>query len=280
MLLDRPHRTRFGVRHLRRIVRARWSTPGRERRRADNPHRGGNGLFLSDFERFDAAFSADIDLAVKRARAMWRHASGKVARARVELYVKGASRLRAARDPVGSEVGFQAVNETGHAVRVIQPGTDSASFAAASGLTESALDWSLATATSDATMLPAVLPRAADLEQERFDLDEPAAIPSKEDLRQALLQRPTLAGIEAGTTLETLVGTEGWIAVRRRQRLWCVIEAPRVQVTAQRGFRNWQSRIDERLELPDLAPIEVGPGAFDFSPEAAAPLVTALVDLF
>jgi hypothetical protein len=238
---------------------------------------------MSGIERFgvmEAAPIIDVEQVIDRARSLWRHASGKARTAHVELYVKTSSRLRVSRRFHAADVGLQHVNETGHALRILPRGSDRAGFAASSGLSVSAIGWTLGAAANIDSQRPALVPRGADVAEERFDLDAPDVIPADDDLRAALLRRPFLRSLEAGTTLEALVGAGGWIAVRRRHRFWGVVGIPRVRLVAQRGFEFWERCLDAPIETAPAAPIGEPLRTFELASSAAAPVVNALVDVF
>jgi hypothetical protein len=228
----------------------------------------------------ETASIIDVDFITDRARILWRHASRRAGIAQVELYVKTSSRVRVSRAPDESGVQLQRVNESGHALRVMSRRSDQAGFAASSGLTESAVDWTLGAAATAVSEQPTLLPRAADIDAERFDLDAEATLPPEARLKAELVHRPFLRSIEAGTTVETLIGREGWIAVRRRHRLWGVAESPRLRLVAQRGFEHWESCLELEPRVAEASPIADRPESLTFSSEAAAPLVTALVERF
>jgi|KBSSwiStaDraftv2_1062776.scaffolds.fasta_scaffold00360_25 hypothetical protein len=238
---------------------------------------------MSEFERFGVVHAEsviDVEHVIDRARALWRRASGKVPTAQVELYAKASSRIRVSQRSSAEDVELQLVRETGHALRVMPRGANRAAFAASSGWSNSALDWTLEAAMESGPQRPALVPRGADVPAERFDLDAQAVIPSEDALRSALLRRPFLRSIEAGTTLETLIGADGWVAVRRRHRLWGVADTPRVRLVAQRGFERWEDCFDLPNEVSQSAPIAGRRQTLTLSNDAAGPVVSALVDQF
>jgi len=224
----------------------------------------------------------DVELIVDQARSLWRDASSRVSTARVELFAKASSRIRVARVLGGTGVTVDRTVESGLAVRVIGAGRDRAGFAASSGLAQDDARWATERAAAYGAQASAAEPAASAIESERWDLDDEAALPGEDMLTGALHDRLHVSWIEAGTTLEVLVGTSGWIAARRRQRIWALADVSGPQLFAQRGFGGWDARIDARdEETSRVDRAGVAPGrTVILSPHAAAPVVAALVDAF
>jgi hypothetical protein len=118
--------------------------------------------------------------------------------------------------------------------------------------------------------------------EERWDLDDAIPLPTEAILTAGLIARPHLEWVEAGTTVEVLIGAEGWLAVRRRHRLWALGGGLRARLVAQRGVANWEqlldgSDADDRFECQlALEDCDV----LVLTPAAAASVVSALVDTF
>lgn len=224
----------------------------------------------------------DVEPIVDRARSLWRAAKDRASTARVELFVKAAMRSRVTRDLDGRSVRSDRVRESGLALRAFRAARDRAGFAAASGLSEDVVRWAVDTACTFRAQASVSAPSASDsVAAERWDLDATASLPTEDALTTALVARPHLEWIEAGTTVEVLIGAEGWLAVRRRHRLWALCGGPDARLVAQRGIAGWERLVDASTDDSfrcgaASAELEV----LVFSPDAAAPVVTALVDAF
>ena len=225
----------------------------------------------------------EIDPFVERARSLWREASGRATSVRLELFAKAAVRVRATRDLDRTGVTIDRALESGLAVRVLRAGHDHAGFAAASGLTGDVLRWVVDTASTFNARASASAPGPSEsIEAERWDLDAAVALPGEETLTRGIITRPNLEWVEAGTTIEVLIGGEGWLAARRRHRLWALGAGHDAKLVAQRGFADWEQLLDglgDDLSFP--APAGVSDlGVFVFTPDAATSIVAALVDEF
>jgi hypothetical protein len=88
--------------------------------------------------------------------------------------------------------------------------------------------------------------------------------------------------VEAGTTIEVIVGTEGCLAVRRRHRVWALDERAGARVVAMRGLAGWEDLVDDHPKaFADRSGGRAGdPSIHLLTPEAAAPLVAALAEAF
>ena len=224
----------------------------------------------------------DVELIVDQTRTLWRDAVARVSTGRVELFVKTSSRVRATRDLRGAGVTLDRVLESGIAVRVIEAGRDRAGFAASSGLSPDDVRWATESAAGYGAQAPTAEPRASDIEPERWDLDDQASLPTEEILVSALTARTNLSWIEAGTTVEVLAGTGGWIAARRRHRLWALTDGSFPRLLVQRGFSAWEARLDAGdVDDPSATRSRAVEGeALILTPHAAAPVVASLVDAF
>jgi hypothetical protein len=166
---------------------------------------------------------------------------------------------------------------------VIRADRDHAGFAAASGLSSAVVRWTVDTAcTFDARAPSSVLGSSNGIEAERWDLDAATDLPSDELLSSGVIARPDLEWVEAGTTIEVLIGTEGWLAARRRDRFWALASGQGARLAAQRGFDRWEQLLDglgdDTLLLSSSGPLDLG--VLVLTPHAAAPVVAALVDEF
>ena len=227
--------------------------------------------------------SLDFEAIVDRARSLWRDAADRASTARVELFAKAALRFRVTRDLDGTSATFDRAFESGLALRAFRAGHERAGFAAASGLSDDVLRWAVDTACTYRAQAPASAPHSSDaIAAERRDLDAAICLPSEETLTTGLIARPHLEWIEAGTTIEILIGAEGWLAARRRHRLWALGQGPDAKLVAQRGFAGWEQLLDglgahdpfESRALP------AGLEALVLTPDAASSVVAALVDAF
>jgi len=224
----------------------------------------------------------DVELIVERSRILWRDASARVTTGRVELFVKTSSRVRVARDLSGGGVTLASAFESGLAVRVMQAGHDRAGFAASAGLGLDDVRWATDSALGHGAEAPAAEPRVSDIDPERWDLDDQAPLPTEDRLTSAVLSRSTLSWIEAGTTVEVLIGADGWLAARRRHRIWSLADDGEPRLFAQRGFNGWEDHlVPDELDDPGAA-LNSSPAGqtLILTPRAAAPIVAALVDAF
>jgi hypothetical protein len=224
----------------------------------------------------------DVDAIADRARSLWREARDHATTARVELFVKVAVRSRVTRDLNRISTRFDQVLESGLAVRTFERRRDHAGFAAAAGLSADAVRWAVDTACAFRTQAPASSPCATDgVAAERWDIDAAVTLPTEESLIEGLLMRPRLEWIEAGTTVEVLIGNEGWLAVRRRHRLWALAGGPRSRLVAQRGIEGWERLLDgSSNDSVKSSGTSTNLEVLVLTPDAAAPVVAALVAAF
>lgn len=225
----------------------------------------------------------DIDAFVERVRSLWREAAGRATSLGVELFAKAAVRVRATRDLDRTSVTIDRAFESGLAVRVMGAGRDHAGFAAASGVSGALVGWVVDTASSFDARAPLSAPGRSDrIEAERWDLDPATALPSEAMLTTGVIARPDVEWVEAGTTNEVLIGKDGWLAARRRHRLWALGSGHDARLVAQRGFTGWEHLVDV-LGDDDSCRAASGDsdlGVLVLTPHAATSVVAALVDEF
>jgi len=227
--------------------------------------------------------SFDVEAFVDCARSLWRDALDRASSVRLELFAKASRRFRVTRDLDGTGVTFDRAHESGLAVRVLGAGHQHAGFAAASGLSADVVRWAVDTASTFNAQAPASAPGPSDsIDAERWDLDAAVALPTEETLTTGLIARPKLEWVEAGTTVEVLIGAEGWLAARSRHRLWALGGGPAARLVAQRGFSRWEQLVDGS---GDDASFETPSGSVDLGvlvlpPDAATSVVAASVEAF
>ena len=188
----------------------------------------------------------------------------------VELYAKAAARLRATRNHHERNVAIDHANESGLAVRTFERGWDRAAFAASSGLSIDSLRWSLNAAEKLRGCASAMAPDPQEsFESERRDLDPDVPLPTADELIDGIAARPEVEWVEAGVTVEVLVGCGGWVAARRRSRFWALIGNAGPRLVVQRGTTRWTDLLDATLRHPK--PSESS--QLSFLPGAAAVLV-------
>ena len=223
----------------------------------------------------------DVEAIADRARTLWRDACYRATTAHVELFAKVAVRTRVTRDPSRLSARSDRALESGLALRAFRARHNHAGFAAASGFSQEVLRWVVDTACAFGAQAPVSAPRVSDsLAEERWDLDASVALPGEAALTNALLTRPHLEWIEAGTTVEVLIGTEGWLAVRRRHRVWALNADPEASLVAQRGFEGWERLLDGSRDDSSKSQGSSNDPDLVFTPDAAAPVVAALVTAF
>lgn len=227
--------------------------------------------------------SLELETLVDRARRIWRDASYRASTGRLELYAKIALRWRATRDLEGRGATFDRVLESGLAARVFQGRHDRAGFAAASGFSSAVARWVVDTACAHRAQAIALTPTPSDsVDDERWDLDPKGSPPSVDTLTEALVSRPHIHWLEAGTTAEILIGADGWLAARTRHRFWALGGGRPVRLVAQRGFLGWEHLLVPAAETHGVL-LQTGPDDLDaiiLNPEAAAPVVASLTEAF
>jgi hypothetical protein len=231
----------------------------------------------------ESQLTLDIETLVDRARSLWREALSRETTARVELFAKVSFRSKVARDLERAGATLDHAYESGLAVRVLRAGHDHGGFAAASGLSAEVVRWALDTAGTFGAQAPASAPGPSDaVPAERRDLDAETELPTEDSLTAALLSRPSLEWVEAGTTVEVLIGAEGWLAARRRHRVWALGGGAGAGLVAQRGFAGWERLLDG-AGADDSFGAHSGSGNLGvlvLAPDAASAVVAALVERF
>jgi predicted Zn-dependent protease len=227
--------------------------------------------------------SLDVDAFIERANVLWGEVAQRTNRGRVELYAKTSRRLRVARDLTGREVTINSAHESGLAVRTSRPGQDRSGFAASSGFSEDAARWVASVANDSEVLVTAAAPGPEhSIASQRRDLDEDVPLPTSEALTTCVMANPGAEWVEAAVTLEVLVGAEGWIAARRRNRLWALAGDGRPYLLAQRGFEAWEQLVNRREGPTSLGTHPKSPGWTELvlQPDAAGIVVAALVESF
>jgi hypothetical protein len=225
--------------------------------------------------------SMDVDAFLERARALWNKASSSANRGRVELYAKTSLRIKVTRDLSEADVTIDRAHESGLAVRTSHAGQDRSGFAAASGLSDDVVTWATTAANNSGAQVTAAAPGPKDsVPVERRDLDANVPLPTPDELTECLLAHPDADWVEAGTTLEVLVGAHGWVAVRRRNRFWALTSERWTGLLVQRGLRNWELLLDRSEDLPA---VESHPNSLESTelvllPDGAAVIVAALAE--
>ena len=221
--------------------------------------------------------SLDVEALIAHTRSLWREASGRVSKGRVEVYAKASLRRRAARSRQDKRPTIDGVLETGLAVRTLGDGGDRAGFAASSGLSIDSVRWAVDTAAgSSACASPAAPDHTQPIENERRDLDPDTRLPSAEELNAEVGSRSHVEWVEAGITVEILVGGSGWVAARRRNRVWALAGGATPELSAQRGIRGWKDVLKPHGPHPN----STDSSELTLLPGAAAVLVSALTEHF
>jgi hypothetical protein len=217
----------------------------------------------------------DSEAFVASARTIWTTARDHARGRRVEIYAKISVRRRVARIANGERPFIFETAESGTALRLAGGGGPGA-FAATPGTSKTATRSLLALVdrapqTDDGAMPP---PRGVG-EPLRTDLDPGVPLPERERIAEAL--RGAAAGwIECGSTLEVLVGDDGWVAARRRNRTWGLRAGDRPTLFAARGFDALESGSFLQTDDPAEVRGEAGDDRVVLRPRAAATLVAAL----
>lgn len=218
--------------------------------------------------------SFDVESLIDRARSLWCEASARVGKGHLELYTKTSSRVRATRSPDKTLVTIDNALESGLAVRTFEAGTEHAGFAASTGLSLDSVRRALDAADRWRGLASTAAPDAREsIENERRDLDPEMPLPTAEELTAGTVATPEAEWIEAGITVEVLVGSGGWVTVRRRNRSWAVAGGAGSRLLARRGFMKWNELMGDTVshpKLPDSRPLTLLAGA-------AAVVVAALV---
>jgi len=117
---------------------------------------------------------------------------------------------------------------------------------------------------------------------ESRDLDSIQALPTSPELLEALEETESVEWIEAGRTAEVLFGPSGWLTVRSRQRVWGLAQTDPTSIIARRNLMDWRGALNETEVSSTAAAAAVRPGSqcVTFLPDAASPIVLALVGWF
>ena len=167
--------------------------------------------------------------------------------------------------------------ESGLAVRTFEAANDRAGFAASATLSIQSLRWALDAASRWRGTASAAAPDAQEpIESERRDLDPDVPLPTAEELTVGVAETPYVTWIEAGITVEVLMGRGGWVAARRRARSWVLAGDAGMPLSAQRGISKWRDLLDGK----DRHPIIQDSSQLTLLSGAAAVLVSALADHF
>ena len=213
----------------------------------------------------------ELDRLVDDARALWRHASIGVGSERLELFMKTSARRKVTRDASGGSTSIDDVLESGLACRCFDPHRETAGFAAAGGFSKQTVQWIAQRARTFDSTTTSLRPDAQTIESERADLDPGQDLPYADRLASCMGGVPALEWIEVATTVEVLVGVEGWIACRRRNRTWLKSDGPAGKLWAIRGFDAFG-----RQDCEPPTPVKDGASALFVQPPAAGVLVAAL----
>lgn len=206
----------------------------------------------------------DTEVIMERALGCWR----RIAResGRIELYVKVSDRRR-----VEANDAVREVHDAGVAVRLFDERGGRARFGACVGSSDGAIVWAAREAHKGGEQVCGLTPDGREGDYRSTDLDPMLAPAEPEELRE-WVRRDRLEWIEAGTTTEILIGPTGWVAQRRRQRIWWrTLEEP-ARILAKRVTTQWEPGSNELLKVS----IESGTAKIALLPDGAAPIVAAL----
>jgi hypothetical protein len=191
--------------------------------------------------------------------------------------------LKASRGVDAKSLAVDRALESGVAVRTSLVGQPASGFAASSGLTEDVVRWAISVAGRNRAMTTVAAPEPSDaISGERRDLDPDESLPTTGELIDSLGSQPDAAWLEAGATVEVLVGASGWVAARRRNRVWALMSAPSRKLLAQRGISGWDRLLDASVSEGSQShhPFRSDSGDVVLLPSAAAVVVSALVETF
>ena len=230
-----------------------------------------------------STYSFETDAIVDHVWTLWRDLSARARKCGVELYAKVSSRTRIERAESSARSPMRQALETGIAIRTLRSLEDGAGFAAASGLSHEVATWVLDRALEREMRVSAESPELLmSIPPSSSDLDPDHALPARGELIGALDRNPMLRWLEAGTTIEVLVGPSGWRMVRRRQRVWAMLNNARTRLLARRGLNRWQDPLERVSARHNLG--KAGHNrtlqSLVFLPEAASPIVSALTVAF
>lgn len=222
----------------------------------------------------------DREAITRIARSLWEGARRITACDCTELYLKRASRRRASRDLIDGSIRISESLESGTAVRWSRHDESGSRHVAIGGMDPINLERALLTADGQPITLMAEIATGDHAgRSERLDCDADMELPGEPVLREWLGSSPGTHWIELGTTMEVLLGPEGWTAVRGRGRSSALGGDHGTRLIARRGFdilgtlqrhekrglREGQSGAKEHIIL---------------SPDAASRIALALVGRF
>ena len=215
------------------------------------------------------AATKDTNALVLEARKLWERGRRESGSRRVEIYVKRATRRRMSRERDRSTVSDSI--ETGCAMRWVDRGASGPLHAAIVGTSEAELGRAVRGATVDRHADARTLAdERLEVPGERFDLDPMSEEPDVARLSEATRGAPWVDWVELGVTVEVLVGSEAWIAVRTRARSSALVSAGS-RLLACRG-------LDILSHLAEPQVVEEPSGrSLVLAPSAAAAVVARLV---
>jgi hypothetical protein len=222
----------------------------------------------------------EIEVVAEHARALWRDVSARAPRVAVELYAKVAQRARVQRGHSHGGLDSSRTIESGLAIRLVTQRGEGAGFAATSGFSREAARWALDRAVARDHVVPGESPDTHRISRaDTWDLDPDQTLPLGSMLLEEMEVSPTLEWIEGGTTAEVLIGAPGWLAVRRRHRVWGVVRSDAPRIVAARDLAGWRdARARGEVESATaLANRRTASHMATFLPAAAAPIVLAAV---
>lgn len=218
----------------------------------------------------DWAASTDIDSLVFDARKLWERGRSDTGAHRVELYLKRARRRRMSRGRDADRLTTSDSIETGCALRWVERDGSGPRHLAIVGASDAELSRAIGTATSALDVDLATFAVGLEVPDERLDVEPGAVEPDDRAMSEGMRGAPWVDGVELGRTVEVLVGSEGWIAVRTRVRSSAVLSGGS-RLVARRGP-------DVLSAIPEPARCaEPGVGALHLAPPAAAAVVARLV---
>jgi hypothetical protein len=217
------------------------------------------------------AATTDTNSLALEARKLWERGRRESGSSRVELYVKRATRRRVSRERVRDRSTVSDSIETGCAMRWVDRGASVPLHAAIVGTSGAELDRAVRAATVDHDAdMGTFADERLELPDERFDLDPTSKEPEAAGLSERMRGAPWVEWVELGVTVEVLVGSGGWIAVRARTRSSALVSGG-ARLLACRGFD-----VLSELEKPEVSAEPRGQSLV-LAPSAAAAVVTRLV---
>jgi len=219
----------------------------------------------------------ELGALIEHARVLRACMTARVGSERVELFAKVSHRRRATRDAT-CDVSLHDVRESGLACRVFGREGEPAGFASASGVSTSEAEWVADRARTFEGRASGSTPEPSDLAGERWDLDPADSLPTGDSLIALVRERKAVEWIELGTTVEILIGSQGWMACRRRNRAWLLGSNGRGEIRARRGFEDLAEQDEDAIS--SIPPGGIVPTSLVLAPSASGALVSALVSAF